>query len=124
MIREGLRAMLLGYPDIQIVGEAANGIEAVAQARSQRPHVVIMDVTMPRMDGIEATQMIKKEWPMMLVIGLTVHTGVHVQSSMKSAGAWDVITKEAAVDELHRTIQAALGAQRAESGLTMSGGPV
>jgi PAS domain S-box-containing protein len=123
MIREGLRAMLLGYSDIQIVGEAANGIEAVAQTRSHRPDVVIMDVTMPRMDGIEATQMIKKEWPAVLVIGLTVHTAVHVQSSMKNAGAWDVITKEAAVDELHRSIQSALGAQRAESRLTTSREP-
>lgn len=123
MIRQGLRAMLLGYPDIQIVGEAANGIEAVEQARSHRPDVVIMDVTMPRMDGIEATQMIKTEWPTVLVIGLTVHTAVHVQASMKNAGAWDVITKEAAVDELHRTIQAALGAQRKESRLTTTGGP-
>lgn len=123
MIREGLRAMLLGYSDIQIVGEAANGIEAVEQTRSHRPDVVIMDVTMPKMDGIEATQMIKKEWPTVLVIGLTVHTAVHVQSSMKNAGAWDVITKEAAVDELHRTIQAALGAQRTESRLTTTGGP-
>jgi PAS domain S-box-containing protein len=121
MIRQGLRAMLLGYSDIQIVGEAANGIEAVEQARSHRPDVVIMDVTMPRMDGIEATQMIKTEWPTVLVIGLTVHTAVHVQSSMKNAGAWDVITKEAAVDELHRTIQAALGAQRRESRLTTTG---
>lgn len=123
MIRQGLRAMLLGYSDIQIVGEAANGIEALEQARSHRPDVVIMDVTMPKMDGIEATQMIKREWPTMLVIGLTVHTAVHVQSSMKNAGAWDVITKEAAVDELHRTIQAALGAQGAEPRLTTTGGP-
>lgn len=111
MIREGLKTILMGYPDIDIVGEAANGVEAVALTRAHQPAIVIMDVTMPKMDGIEATRLIKEEWPDVRVIGLSVHSAPQVGTSMRQAGASDVLTKEAAVDELHRTIQAVLGKQ-------------
>lgn len=113
MIREGLRTVLVGYPNIEIVAEAANGVEAVALTRNHQPDVVIMDVTMPKMDGIEATRLIKEEWPAVRVIGLSVHSAPQVAESMRQAGASDVLTKEAAVDELHQTIQAVLGKQLA-----------
>ena len=105
MIREGLKAVLLDYPGFEIVGEAANGAEAVSLTRSLQPEVVIMDVTMPVMDGIEATRAITQGFPGVTVIGLTVHSAAQVKTAMMEAGASTVLTKEAAVDELPRTIQ-------------------
>jgi PAS domain S-box-containing protein len=111
MIREGLKAMLLDYPEFDLVGEAGNGQEAVESTQSLHPDVVIMDVTMPIMDGIEATRQIKKERPDIIVIGLTVHSGTQVSAALREAGAASVLNKEAAVDELPRAIQQALESQ-------------
>jgi PAS domain S-box-containing protein len=107
MIREGLKAILLDYPEFDLVGEAGNGREAIAITQSLHPDVVIMDVTMPVMDGIVATRLIKKESPDVIVIGLTVHSGTHVSAALHEAGASNILNKEAAVDELPRTIQQA-----------------
>ena len=104
MIRAGLKAMLLDYPTIDIVGEAANGREAVELTRSLQPEVVVMDVTMPVMDGIEATRLITRDSPSVIVIGLTVHNAVQVMAAMKEAGATAILTKETAVDQLHQII--------------------
>jgi len=130
MIREGLRTILEGYPDIDIVGEAANGADAVAMVEAWQPDVVIMDVTMPKMDGIEATRLIKRERPGIIVIGLTVHGAGQVEASMKQAGASEVLTKEAAVDELYQTIrtvsrrQAGMGAGAADAAAPRAAGRV
>jgi CheY-like chemotaxis protein len=113
MIRAGLKAMLLEYPTIDIVGEAAHGADAVALVRSLRPEVVVMDVTMPVMDGVEATYLIKQQYPNVIVIGLSVHSAVQVVTSMKEAGATAVLTKETAADTLHWTIYEAWKAQSA-----------
>ena len=118
MIRQGLKTILEGYPEIDIVGEAANGVEALTLTRTRRPDIVIMDVTMPRMDGIEATRLIKKEWPSVLVIGLSVHSAPQVGDTMREAGAFSILTKEAAVDDLHRTIQQALNSHPGRGGRT------
>jgi len=115
MIRQGLKTILEGYPEIDIIGEAANGVEALALTRTCQPDIVIMDVTMPRMDGIEATRLIKQEWPAVLVIGLSVHSAPQVGDTMREAGAFNVLTKEAAVDDLHRTIQQALDSHPARA---------
>ena len=104
MIRAGLKAMLLDYPTIDIVGEAANGREAVELTQSLQPEVVVMDVTMPVMDGIEATRLITRDSPSLIVIGLTVHNADQVMTAMKEAGAMAVLTKETAVDQLHQII--------------------
>jgi PAS domain S-box-containing protein len=104
MIRAGLKAMLLDYPTVDIVGEGSNGADAVELARSLRPEVLVMDVTMPLMDGIEATRIITQEFPSVIVIGLTVHSAVQVMKAMKEAGATAVLTKETAADQLHRII--------------------
>ena len=111
MIREGLKVILLNYPEFDLVGEAGNGQEAVAIAHSLHPDVVIMDVTMPVMDGIEATRLIKKEYPEVIVIGLTVHSGAQVNVALHEAGASNILNKEAAVDELPRAIRQAWEAQ-------------
>ncbi|MFN2186574.1 MAG: response regulator transcription factor [Anaerolineae bacterium] len=72
--RQGLRALLALLPQIEVIGEAADGRESVALVAEYRPDVVLMDMQMPVMDGIEATQRIKERWPTIRVIALTIHT--------------------------------------------------
>jgi PAS domain S-box-containing protein len=109
MVRQGLRSVLESYPDIEVVGEAWNGEVAVATVDALHPTIVLMDINMPRMNGIEATATIKARHPEIIVIGLSVNTGGENEMAMKHAGAAMLLTKEAAVDELYRTIQDVLG---------------
>lgn len=105
MVRQGLRTVLDGYADLEVVGEAANGEEAVALAETLDPAVVVMDINMPHMNGIEATAAIKERSPDTIVIGLSVNAQGDNQQAMTAAGASMLLTKEAAVDELYRSIQ-------------------
>jgi DNA-binding NarL/FixJ family response regulator len=107
MVRQGLCGLLDAYAEIEVIGEAAIGEEAVTLAGRFQPDIVLMDVSMPKMDGVEATRRIKQEWPGMTVIGLSVHTAGQVEAAMKEAGATAFMNKEAAVDELYQTIQTA-----------------
>lgn len=105
MVRQGLRTVLDGYADLAVVGEAANGQDAVALAETLNPAVVVMDINMPQMNGIEATAAIKGRSPDTIVIGLSVNAQGDNQQAMTAAGASMLLTKEAAVDELYRSIQ-------------------
>jgi DNA-binding NarL/FixJ family response regulator len=71
--RQGLRALLSLVPQVEIIAEAANGKQSVDFVAECRPDVVIMDMRMPVMDGVEATRRIKEQWPMVRVIALTIH---------------------------------------------------
>ena len=108
MVRQGLRTVLDSYADIEVVGEAWNGEEAVIGTDRLRPAVVVMDINMPKMNGIEATRVIKERHPDIVVIGLSVQIGGENERAMKQAGGALLLTKEAAVDELYRVIQKAL----------------
>lgn len=108
MIREGLRAVLANYADISLLGEAADGQEAISLVRKVQPSVVIMDINMPKMNGIEATAHIKAQFPHIHVIGLSVNTEADNQEAMHNSGAARLLTKEAAVDELYQAIQSVL----------------
>ncbi|GJL69617.1 MAG: hypothetical protein NPIRA06_22520 [Nitrospirales bacterium] len=108
MVRQGLRSVLEGYEDVEVVGEAANGLEALQAANRLNPHVVVMDINMPGMNGIEATKHLKVAHPDLNVIGLSMHTGDANQEAMKQAGAFLLIPKEAAVNQLYGTIQKAM----------------
>lgn len=108
LVRQSLGAMLNGYPDMAIVGEAANGEEAVRLAEELHPAVVVMDINMPKMDGIEATGRITNRHPDIAVIGLSVNAGGENQEAMSHAGAVRLMTKESAMEELHSAIQAAV----------------
>jgi len=106
MVRQGLRSVLDGYADIEVVGEASNGEEALANIPTQQPEIVVMDINMPKMNGIQATSAIRNRYPDVTVIGLSVQNGGEMQQAMLKAGASVLLSKEAAVDQLYETIQA------------------
>lgn len=103
--REGVRAMIADQPGIELVGEAATGEAAIALAADTRPDVVIMDVAMPGMGGIEATRRITSTRPETAVLILTMHDDATVFTALH-AGARGYLLKDAGVDELLRAILA------------------
>lgn len=104
MVRQGLRSVLESYPDLVVVGEAWDGQEAVAGVERLRPDIVVMDINMPKMNGIEATVVIKARYPATIIVGLSVNAEGENQRAMLEAGAAILLTKEAAVEELHAAI--------------------
>ncbi|MGC4097078.1 MAG: response regulator transcription factor [Nitrospira sp.] len=92
------------YDDIQVVGEARDGVEAVHLVEELHPGVVVMDINMPRMNGIEATGCIKIRWPETTVIGISINAGEHNADAMIRAGAATILAKETVVDQLYDTI--------------------
>jgi DNA-binding NarL/FixJ family response regulator len=108
MVRQGLRSVLESYDDVDVVGEASNGQEAVSTIEQWKPAVVVMDINMPKKNGIEATTEIKARWPDIIVIGLSVNPGGANSRAMEKAGATLLLTKEAAVVHLYQAIRQAL----------------
>jgi CheY-like chemotaxis protein len=106
MVRQGLRAVLDAYPDLFIIGEAADGREAVSIATKRMPDVIVMDINMPRMDGIEATKQIKKAQPGMVIIAVSVNDTPQVRELMQKAGASAFVSKNEAGERLYETIMA------------------
>jgi PAS domain S-box-containing protein len=104
VMRQGLITLVSGQPDIQVVGEAANGQEAVDQARDLKPDVVVMDVSMPEMNGAEATRRIKAELPYIRVIALSMYEEEQVVRTMIKAGAEAFVSKSASSAELLKAI--------------------
>jgi DNA-binding NarL/FixJ family response regulator len=94
-------------PDMEVVGQAADGQEAVELTAMVRPDVVLMDVTMPRLDGIEATRRIKSEMPYVRVIGLSMHEKEDLARAMQEAGAVAYLSKNGCSETLIETIRAA-----------------
>ena len=108
LVREGLREVLESHEHLRIVAEASDGHEAVHLAATLHPDVVIMDVNMPELDGIEATRLIKQTCPSMTVIGLSVQQSHQIERSMKEAGAAIYLTKDVAAEELYPAITSAM----------------
>lgn len=106
MMREGIRALLERQKDIEVVGEAADGREAVRLAAQLSPDVVVMDVSMPLLNGIEATRQIRRDSPDVSVLILTVHESEDYVAQLLAAGANGYIIKRAAGDELISAIRA------------------
>jgi PAS domain S-box-containing protein len=104
LVRNGLSSVLRYHTELQVVGEAADGHEAVAMAAALKPDVVVMDVNMPRMDGVEASKRIKRDLPGTVVIGLSMHEGGHHENAMRESGAAAYLTKDSAAERLIETI--------------------
>jgi PAS domain S-box-containing protein len=104
IMRKGLVNLVKGKPHIEVVGEASNGQEALEQTLHLRPDVVVMDISMPVMDGIEATRRIKAELPEVRIIGLSMHMDEQTVASMQRAGAEAFFTKTTSPKELLQAI--------------------
>ncbi|WNM64070.1 PAS domain-containing protein [Candidatus Nitrospira neomarina] len=105
MIREGIRTLLENHEDFVIVGEAKNGEEAIAVAQLVLPDVVIMDVNMPKMNGIEATKWLTRKHPSIRVIGLSVHEDKQIEKMLLEAGAATYVTKGSVASQLVEAIR-------------------
>jgi two-component system, NarL family, response regulator LiaR len=111
VVRQGLRLYLMRDPEIEIVGEAEDGEEAVRLARSLRPDVVLMDLLMPRMDGIQATEAIRTELPEVEVVALTSVLEDGAVTGAIRAGAIGYLLKNTKAEELIRAIRGAAAGQ-------------
>ena len=132
MLRQGLRSLVEDDSHLQVVGEASNGVEAIDAVRQLRPDVVVMDINMPQMNGIEATRRIKKEFPATAVNGLPVLEGPHIAKGMTEAYSTEYFNPVHAQSQALRRTQtrhecsgpdpASVGAafQGQEGGLVMS----
>ena len=105
MMRDGLRAILEKDARTEVVGEAADGRDAVSLTQQLRPDVVVMDVTMPSLNGIEATKQILHELPKVKVLALSVHVDRRYALSMLDAGAMGYLIKDSAGEELYRALE-------------------
>ena len=103
-VRITLRSMLTGYPDLQIVGEACDGKQAIEQVAACQPDIILMDYNMPVMNGIEAARLIKKSWEATVIIGLCTVPDTCITDGFLNAGALAVVHKER-IEHLHSTIQ-------------------
>ena len=112
IIREGLRSLLEKQPDLEVVADVDDGRRAIELVRELSPDVVIMDVTMPRLGGIEATRQITGEFPAVKVIALSIHSRRPFVADMLQAGAAGYILKECLFDELVEAIHAVNGGAR------------
>lgn len=106
VVREGLRALLASDPRFEVVGEASEGEAAVAAAGTLQPDVVVMDISLPGLNGVQATRRIKAQQPDVHVVALTVHEEGGYLRSLLDAGASAYVLKRSAASELVRALQA------------------
>ena len=100
LVREGLRALIQGQPDMEVVAEVEDGRAAIQIARDLSPEIVVMDIGMRDLNGIDATRKIKAEFPHIKVIGLSMHSDRRFVSGMLGAGASGYLLKDSAFEEL------------------------
>jgi NarL family two-component system response regulator LiaR len=107
MIRNGLTVFLEAFDDLELVGEAANGTEAVRLCAKARPNVILMDLVMPEMDGVAATRAIRQAYPAVQVIALTSFGDQDLVQRVLQAGAVSYLLKNASIDDLANAIHTA-----------------
>lgn len=107
VVRTGLRMLLEYQPDMEIVGEASTGAEALELAAQEHPDVIVMDITLPDISGIQATRQIKQSQPKAAIVALTIHEDEQYFFEMLQAGAQGYVPKRAAPEDLISAIRAA-----------------
>jgi DNA-binding NarL/FixJ family response regulator len=108
VVRDGLAKSLQDQEDLQVIGQAENGLMTVELARELSPDLVIMDIGMPDLNGIEATRQILRESPDVKIIGLSMHSGKKFVTEMFKAGARGYLPKDSELDELLDAIEAVM----------------
>ncbi len=106
-MRQGLAGLLRLEPDFEVVGEASDGPAAIELTRDLLPDIVLMDVSLPGMDGIEATRIIHREHPEIRIIGLSTFDADEKSSAMFEAGAVNYVSKSGPSENLSKAIRAA-----------------
>jgi DNA-binding NarL/FixJ family response regulator len=107
LVRRVLRQILASYQDVEVVGEAANGQEAISAVERLQPDVVVMDIRMPAFDGIAAARVIKEKYRHVKIIGLSEYAQSYNIDAMERAGALGVYLKSMALEDLYPAIKAA-----------------
>lgn len=107
MVRSGLSTFLQAFDDLELVGEASNGYEALRLCSENTPDVVLMDMVMPEMDGVETTKAIKQKYPHIQIIALTSFNDEAMVQSALEAGAISYLHKEVSIDKLGEAIRKA-----------------
>lgn len=105
VVRQGLRVLIESQPGMEVIGEAQDGLQAVELAKKLSPDTVLMDITMPNMNGVEATRQILQENPNIRIIALSVHFDKHFVTETLKAGASGYVLKSCLFDEVLRAIQ-------------------
>lgn len=105
VVREGLKALINAQPGMAVVGEAADGLDACARVLALRPHVVVMDISLPGLTGSQATERLRRECPHVKVLALTVHEDKGYIRQLLAAGAAGYVLKRAAAEELIHAIR-------------------
>ena len=108
VVRSGLRMLLENQAGLEIVGEAGTGREALALVRELQPNIVLMDIGLPDMSGIEVTRQIKQQWPTVAIVALTIHEDEEYFFKMLQAGVSGYVPKRAAPEELLTALQTAI----------------
>jgi PAS domain S-box-containing protein len=116
IVRQGISNLICSHPDLEIIGEAGDGQETVELAVKLAPDLILMDVSMPKISGIEATRIIHREFPEMRIIGLSMYEEAERAQTMRAAGAVDYLTKSGPAEELIKAIHAAFPATFFASG--------
>ena len=106
-----LRILLEQHGEFEVVGEAADGEEAVSLAETYRPDIILMDVHLPRLSGVEATRRISRALPDAAIIGVSTQYSPYAYNAMTAAGAAAFVRKEDAVEAVYKTIQFSLQAR-------------
>lgn len=100
MVRDGIVGRLAARSDLQVVGQAADGVEAIGLIETLQPDVVVMDISMPKMDGVRATREIRERWPRVSVVGMSMHEEDEMVAAMREAGAAAYVVKGAPLEDL------------------------
>lgn len=121
IVRDGLKAMLSQCPTISVIADTGDGAEAVRLAVLHQPDVVVLDIGLPSLNGIEAARQIASQCPNTRIVALSMHKEVQIASRMLASGAWGYVLKSCAFEELSSAILAAHAGRRYLSAEIMNG---